>query len=83
MHRISTISESDIWAQLDALAPAAELTRPPDSVTITEFAARRGCGISSATRILNGLVADGRMERTRYRTDAGRYEYAYILVQKS
>lgn len=83
MHRVSTISESDIWAQLDALAPAVELSRPPDSVTISEFASRRGCGISSATRILNGLVAEGKMMRTRYRTDAGRYEYAYIMVQKS
>lgn len=83
MHRQSTISETDIWAQLDALTPAAAEERPPNSVTISEFAIRRCCGTSSAARILNGLVAQGRMQRTRYRSSSGRYEYAYTMIQES
>lgn len=72
----------DIWAQLEAaLGPQMEDTRPPNSVTISEFAIRRGCGVSSAGRALNGLVAQGKMQRVRFRGQDGHPEYAYTMTE--
>lgn len=71
-----------IWQQLEAaLGPQMEDARPPNSVTISEFAIRRGCGVSSAGRALNGLVAQGKMQRVRFRGQDGHPEYAYTMTE--
>ena len=70
-----------IWAKLEAaLGPQAADTRPPDSVTVEEFAARRGICVSRASAVLRKLAQDGVLRCVPFRGPTGKSVHAYVAV---
>lgn len=51
------------WAKLEKAEATLVITRPPGSITLHEYAQRKGLGETSARCTLNRLVADGQMEK--------------------
>lgn len=81
--KFSTITEQDIWAQLESELGPHDPIRPPNSVTAQEFAERRNCTIYHANHVLADLVRQGKMGRVKFRSDSGRLMYAYTMIQES
>lgn len=71
------------WAALEAaLGPELPPEPPPDSVTVAEFAARRGVSHGQAAATLRNLAKDGVLAVTRYRAPGMKPGLAYSAVAK-
>lgn len=71
------------WAALEAaLGPQAATERPEGSVTVDEFAERRGICTSRASAILRKLSQDGVLRCVPFRGPTGKTLHAYLAVPK-
>jgi hypothetical protein len=83
MHKLSTISDADIWQALEReLGPPITTERPAGSVTVREFAQRYGCTERGAAAQLTTLMAQGKLRRVPFRSPGSTHPaYAYLAVE--
>ena len=66
------------WGEIEALTgPSIPRGQPPGTFTIDEYAARFGLTASGAQDRLQIAAKNGKLERIKFLTPAGRHAFAY------